>query len=492
MALRARLTPPREEKTEWPWHKVKSSSLPASLLFNGGRRMEAENFLESGFATRLAIESRVEGWAPLIDVARTWQPSRLKGIQVSPDFGTPFLAATQVFDVRPIPRKWLSLARTTDNKERFVAEGTLLLTCSGSVGRATVAHSTIKDILISHDLLRIDVKSRSWRGWLYAYLRAPAVRDMMKAAQYGHIIKHLETHHLDVLPVVKPSCDLVFSQCNDALDRIIKCRNNAFHKIKQAEYTFEQHFPEVQADLEESGFIRRASEALFTRRRRFDAWSHNPEKAEIEARLQRGAKSWTSIQECNCDVWLPNRFKRIRAQDGVELIDSSQIFEINPDYARRISVSEISDKNNGFVKGGWLMMARSGQVYGLLGSVAMATEQHEGKVVSDDVIRIAPGENITSGYLYIALSHPKLGRPRTKALAYGSSIPHIEVEDLKRFTIPRLDSASEKSIAGLVEEAFLLWAEAEELEKGIAKLAEKEVGIFLENKPLLRKNKIVQ
>jgi hypothetical protein len=58
MAAQARLTSPPETQTHWPWHKVKSSSLPASLLFSGGRRMEAENFLASGFGTRLAIESK--------------------------------------------------------------------------------------------------------------------------------------------------------------------------------------------------------------------------------------------------------------------------------------------------------------------------------------------------------------------------------------------------------------------------------------------------
>ena len=69
MAIRARLTPPREIQTNWPWHKVKSSSLRASLLADGERRMEAENFLASGFGTRLAIESKAAGWTRLVDVA---------------------------------------------------------------------------------------------------------------------------------------------------------------------------------------------------------------------------------------------------------------------------------------------------------------------------------------------------------------------------------------------------------------------------------------
>ena len=51
--------------------------------------MEAENFLASGLGTRLAIESKAEGWTRLGDVARILQPSRLKGFQVSPESGRP-------------------------------------------------------------------------------------------------------------------------------------------------------------------------------------------------------------------------------------------------------------------------------------------------------------------------------------------------------------------------------------------------------------------
>ena len=139
MAIRARLTAPREVREDWPWHEAQSISLSASLLFGGDRRMEAENFLAPGFAVRHRIQSKPVGWKAFSEVARIWQPSRLKGIQVAPEFGTPFLAATQVFDVRPIPRKWLSIDRTDDHAQRFVREGTVLLTCSGSVGRATIA-----------------------------------------------------------------------------------------------------------------------------------------------------------------------------------------------------------------------------------------------------------------------------------------------------------------------------------------------------------------
>src|SRR4051812_9094659 len=108
MARRAQLSPPKLQKTDWPWHEVKVASVSASLLMRNERRMEAESYLASGYGLRNLIEARKSGWDRLAKLATVLQPSRLKAIQVSPEFGVPFLAATQVFDLRPAPRKWLS------------------------------------------------------------------------------------------------------------------------------------------------------------------------------------------------------------------------------------------------------------------------------------------------------------------------------------------------------------------------------------------------
>ena len=189
MALRARLVaPPPQPKTVWAWHTVKSASISVSALLHGDRRMEGETYLSSGYGLRIAIESKPSGWKYMSRVARTWQPNRLKGIQVDRSFGTAFLAATQVFDVRPIPRKWLSLDRTDDAANRFLTPGVVVVTCSGSVGRPTLASSVHENILISHDLLRVEALNRRDQGWIYAYLLAPQTRAMA----HGH---SLRSHH---------------------------------------------------------------------------------------------------------------------------------------------------------------------------------------------------------------------------------------------------------------------------------------------------------
>jgi hypothetical protein len=66
-----------------------------------------------------------------------------------------------------------------------------------------------------------------------------------------------------------------------------------------------------------------------------------------------------------------------------------------------------------------------------------------------------------------------------KALAYGSSIPHIDVADLKAFQVVRLRSKEEAAIADLAEEAASLRAKADLQERALASAAEKLIGQFV-------------
>jgi hypothetical protein len=481
MAFRARLAAPQPERRhEWPWHQTKWTSLASHLLWSGERRMEAENYLSNGYGLRLAIQSRAAGWQRFGQFARVWQPSRLRGIQVSVDFGVPFLAATQVFDVRPVPRKWLSLERTHESENRFAASRMIVITCSGVVGRATLAHAPHEKMLISHDLLRVAPKDDAQWGWLYAFLRSPQARSMMRGAQYGHIIKHLETSHLEALPVPVVNEKHALEFHKQAFE-IFNLRNRAYRLSVRADERFECALSPLKVtDWGEDGYSVRAS-ALFARRRRLEGIFHNPGVAIIRRHLDKQGQGFSTVSDCGFNVWLPNRFKRIPAADGVELVDSSSVFEINPDFEKRVAETDFGDPYEGRVQAGWILMARSGQTYGLNGSVAFATVAFQDRVVSDDLIRIARKSktSVRAGYVYVALSHPLLGRPLVKALAYGSSIPHIDVADLKAFEIVRLATREEASIADLAEEAASLRARADVQERALATAAGELIDQFV-------------
>ena len=480
MADRARLTPPRQTRTDWTWHDVKSLSLKASMLFGGDRRMEAENFFADGFAIRLAITSRSSGWTDLQGVARIWQPSRLKGIQVSPEFGVPFLAATQVFDMRPVPRKWLSLDRTSDHVDRFVHEGVILLSRSGNVGRATLAHRNIKEFLISDDLLRVDAYEPDWRGWIYAYLRAPTVRSMMKAARYGHIIKHLETHHLDKLPVLRLRRELRL-RFNKYMEKILELREQAHRLMNEAETTYQNAIGRIpDCDTDTFSFVTKA-QTLFNRGRRLEGNFHNPFARAAEQAVKDASVQIGTVGNLVKKVFVPGRFKHIYGEDGVPYLDSAQVLEAAPDIDKRVLSLKAEKQAEYFVERGTLLMPCSGQLHGIIGRVILATDWHENKVLTNHLMRIVPkpSTEIRVGYLQAVLAHPVLGRPRVLKGAFGSSVPELAPKDLSALTVPRLSRATEDKIADSMEQAANDQAQADQLEGQISVEAEEFLQRFL-------------
>lgn len=445
---------------------------------SGERRMEAENYLADGYGIRLAFKSKTSGWKELRHLVSVRQPGRLKGILVSRDYGTPFLAATQVFDLRPQPRKWLSVDRIESPDELFVKSGLILVTRSGSVGRSTLACKVHEGLVISDDLLRLEAKQELMQGWAYAYLRSSHARAMMVAARYGHIIKHLEVSHLDELPfpVVR---DALAKEFGSKLRSILRKRDRAYELFAEAEELFTQSagLPKT-VDIGESGFSIDASMTT-SGRRRLDGFFHNPAVRAIKKHFARFET--IELKKAGLDIWLPSRFKRVPAKEGVEFVDSSDLFEVSPDITKRIADGDFGDRAKGRVTRGWLLLARSGQIYGINGSVILANEAHEGRIISDHIIRIAPNEQrkVRIGYIYVVLAHPQFGRPLLKSLAYGSSIPEIEPQDVERVAIPRLAAKLELHLSELAEKGAKLLAEADLDESAMSTEADKLVQRFL-------------
>jgi hypothetical protein len=475
MALRARLNAANEYRTEWPWHKADSTVLPSSVLWGGERRMEAGTYLASGYGLRQAFGA-ILGSKIFADQADVFLPGRLKGTPVSEEFGTPFLAATQVFDLRPVPRKFLSLNHTEAASSRFSDLGSILVTRSGTVGRATITTNSTKGMLLSDDLLRVVPKHEGRTGWIYGYLRSQKVRSMMGAAKYGHIIKHLEPAHLGALPMPVPK-EEVARKLDDEVSHILRCRNDAFEKMLFAERLYEDRVGLPEISVAFTGFTVNAS-AFSLGRRRLEGAFHNPNVVALKSHFKASGLTTQSLQDIGFDTWLPTRFRRIPAAEGVQLLGSAGLFEINPDLEKRIADGNFGDRNKGRAKAGWLLLARSGQIYGINGCLALANRFHEDKVLSDHIIRIAPTEmcNARAGYVYTALSHPLLGRPLLKALAYGSSIPEIEVADVAQLQIPRLEDQLENAISDAAEEGAKLFAEADILETKLAQTVDEMLG----------------
>jgi hypothetical protein len=475
VVIRARLAaPPPQPQQEWPWHKLKYASLPSSVLLVHDRRMEAETYLSSGFGVRVAIESKRFGWTRLATLANVHQPARLKGVLVSPEYGTPFLAATQVFDIRPVPRKFLAIGKMENAEDCFVQDGMILVTRSGSVGRVALAYAPHRGVVVSDDLLRITARSSDDSGWLYAYLHTPQARAMMTGVQYGHIIKHLETTHLEALPV--PLIDEnTTSDFGRRVSRILALRNEAHRLGEEALACFGGAVGPLKPSHPDEGYEARAHE-MTVRRRRLDASYHAPRPAAILRQFKRYDRLGVVVKR----VWWMTRFKRYYGDDGIPYLSANELFTLNPPENKRVLVDPADDYRNYFVRRGWIVVACSGQVYGLNGAAVLITEHHENIFFSHDLIRIIPDSSkIRPGYLLVALTHPTHGRPLLIRSAYGTSIPHLDPVDVADFPVVRLDDAEEMAIADLAESSAKARAEADVLERDVARDAAAVIDRFL-------------
>lgn len=467
--------------SSWPWHVPLVGTVRASLLKSNQRRMDAETYLTDGYGIRLAIEAKPSGWVRFSEIARASAPPRIKQILVSSEHGVPYLNTSQVFELRPKPRKWLAMGKTTKAKDRLVKEGTILVMASATVGRAIVASKVHENTIISHHFMRVAPVHAHLAGWVYAFLRSPQAQSMMTGSQYASVIRHIEPHHLATLPVPEVSEARAY-YFQKRVEKIVEFRNNATRLTESAETSFAEAVGLVEGTETEHGFSMCIS-SIAHGRRRFEGAYHTP---LVRAIIQSFKKS-EPLGDITKRVWWLSRFKRIYGETGTPYMSANDIFTMNPQGFKKILLEGKNDRDDFKIKKDWIVMARSGQIYGLNGSATLTTKYHEGFFLSDDLIRIIPDETkARAGYLLTALTHPTLGRPLIVREAYGTSIPHLDPNDVAGFPVVRLSKRIEDKIADLAEEAASERAKADLLERELADDAEKVIADFLMRPSLQR------
>ena len=421
-------------------------SLPVSALATGHRRLEAGLYLSDGFSARWAIERSGLRTPRLGDLAQIWQPARLKAVTVADGHGVPFLVATEAFSIDPQPKRWLATAKTPDLADRFVSAGWLLVTRSGTVGNAMTAFAPHLEFVVSDDLLRIVSHTEEMRGYIYLFLRTRFGRAMMQASQYGTVIKHLETMHLEEMPV--PIVDRLTDWAHSQAEEIFATRTDAYELDTKARDRLGEALDDEAPYPDERAFSVSAS-SLFEKRRRLEASAYSPIAKHVLSIYERSARSVVPLESV-ARTFIPGRFKRIYGERGIPYLDSKPIFQINPRITKFLTPATNIDFQAYQVQRGWLLMERSGTI----GPTTLVNEGHEGKVITEHIMRIVPNpELIRAGYLRTVLAHPTLGQPLVTSLAYGTSVPELAAEDADRIPIPRLASRLEDEIAEAAESA---------------------------------------
>lgn len=452
-------------------------SVRLSTVLGGDVRLEASTYLRDGYGfVRLA--NQCDNHKRLGDLADIWQPSRLTGYTVPEGKGLPFFTAGQVFEDFPRVRKWLAAPFVPQADSRFVKQDWLLLSRSGVVGNVTAVYPHHLNKVITDDLLRIEPKDQDEYGWLYAYMKTDFFKQIARASQYGHMIKHIEVAHANEFPVIIPDA-ATRKAIGDKAAEAVRLRGEAWKLRDDAFETIERAIGHEGGGTNTStirGEVRLSQ--ILERRSRLDADSYCGQINAIDALLERCATD--KLKDLVSDVYLLPRVARTFGTGGVPFATPSDLFDVNAKPAKHIYAKLIPNHEAFMLKPGELLMVRSGQKYGLLGRVMKITENHRGVFGSDDPIHIKPNEGkIRTGYLLAYLNDPALGRPSVVRNAYGTSIPHLDVKDIKKIRVPRLGSDVESAIADLMDKSVSTSAKADRLENEATKLAQEQIDLAI-------------
>ncbi len=158
-------------------------------------------------------------------------------------------------------------------------------------------------------------------------------------------------------------------------------------------------------------------------------------------------------------AFYPGRFKRIYMDEGGEpFYLPSQMNDICPKAEKRISYLTNCDMAELRLGKNTLLLTRSGTI----GNVGYVSKSLEGKVFSDDVIRVSFKKDYDLGYCYAFLKS-KIGNKVLQTNGYGSVITHLEPDHLMEIRIPDAPVSTRKRINDLVVKSYELRDESNEL-----------------------------
>ncbi len=159
-------------------------------------------------------------------------------------------------------------------------------------------------------------------------------------------------------------------------------------------------------------------------------------------------------------AYYPGRFKRIYCgkENGEAFFLPSQMTDLYPKAEKYISKLTKCDISELKLKANTLLLTRSGTI----GTISLVSKTTEGKVYSDDVIRVTFKNIIDLGYSYAFLKS-KIGNKVLQTNGYGSVIAHLEPEHLQETYIPNAPYEIKEKIHNFIMKSFMLRDESNKL-----------------------------
>lgn len=221
--------------------------------------------------------------------------------------------------------------------------------------------------------------------------------------------------------------------------------------------------PEIVVNKSSIKWCTVALSDVVARGKRLEASVFDVEAKQARATVVNGKYKWRTLGGKDGliqNAYYPGRFKRIYCNKGTgeAFYLPSQMAEVYPKAEKYISALTKCDISELRLKPNTLLLTRSGTI----GTVSLVSKTTQGKVYSDDVIRVSFKEVHDTGFIYTFLKS-KTGSKILTTNGYGSVITHLEPEHLAAIPIPDAPVMLKKKIHDLIVRSYELRDESNDL-----------------------------
>ena len=429
-----------------------------------GDRLDASTFLNGSVEAEIALDRLDAAKQPL----RTLTSGHDGGLYNGPMFkrvyvqdpvhGVPFMTASPMLVADLTSLSLLSKDDAHSSRLSYLElePGMTLISCSGTIGRTVYARPDMAGVWGSQDVLKVvPDESKIPPGYLFAFLASRFGAPMVTSGTYGSIIQHLEPKHIADLPVPRLGDDIE-EDVHQRVQEAAQLRVDAsalFHRAIQR-YEEMAGLPRLEQKSPYSRSISTASSTVLAAR--MDAPFSSQYHQEALDAVEQSANGAQPLARYVERITEPTRFKRIKIdseEHGVPFFGTSDLLRIDPQPSYLIPRNESSEEY--IVNEATVLIPRSGQKGGLIGTAVLPYGDVIGGAVSEHAIRAVCASDVAAGYVYVALSLESSIR-QLKSRAYGSSIPSLSEDHVASVLIPVLDESDVEEVGKMGAEVARL------------------------------------
>ena len=407
---------------------------------------------------------------------------RFKRIYVEEKSGVPFILPSQMTEVYPKASKFISPTTDIDIESTRVERGQVLLTRSGTIGVVSYVSKTLENQSLSDDVIRI--KATEYPGYIYTYLKSRVGRLLVETNNYGAVIKHIESEHLNAIPIPNPP-SVIKQEIHDLVEESFKLRDESNELLDAAQALLKEalELPPIEVlheqakQFDETAGVLNYSVPLNGIHGRLDGSYYVPIVDVIEQHIAKTAKEIVKVgnSRISQSVILPGRFKRVYVEEdnGIVFFGGKQLYELDPSSKKYLSLKQHGDRirNELTLRENMTLITCSGTI----AKVTITPQHWNGWTANQHIIRVVPANNEIAGHLYAWLSS-EYAYPLITRYTYGAVVDEINDTQVSAIAVPLLrDENTQRQINDTVLEANRKRREAYNLEQEALRVLDEKV-----------------